>query len=176
MAPALNLITPEVAAGLTSYVQAGGHLVLGARSGMKDADNSLWPQRQPGPLAALLGARVAQYYALEKPVPVTGAWGTGQAATWTERLETMAADAVVTLRYGPGNGWLEGQPAAVTRRVGRGSITDVGANLDAGLMKAIAKRLTADSGIAAFARTVASASNRCELAGPRMRIPVSGRD
>lgn len=148
VAPALNRITPEMAANLTSYVQGGGHLVLGARSGMKDADNSLWPQRQPGPLAALLGARVAQFYALEKPVPVAGAWGTGQAATWAEQLETTAADAVVTLRYGAGNGWLDGKPAAVTRRIGRGSITYVGANLDAALMRTIASRLVADSGVA----------------------------
>lgn len=148
VAPALNRITPEMAASLTNYVRSGGHLVLGARSGMKDADNSLWPQRQPGPLAALLGARVAQFYALERPVTVTGAWGTGQATTWAEQLETTAADATVTLRYGAGNGWLEGKPAAVTRRVGRGSITYVGANLDAALMRTIASRLVAESGIA----------------------------
>ncbi len=148
VAPALNLITAKAAANLIDYVQAGGHLVLGARSGMKDDDNGLWPQQQPGPLAALLGARVAQWYALERPLPVTGAWGTGQATTWAERLETTTPDAIVTLRYGSGNGWLEGQPAAVTRRVGRGSITYVGANLDAPLMKAIVARLLADSGIA----------------------------
>lgn len=65
-----------------------------------------------------------------------------------ERLGTKTPDATVTLRYGSGIGWLEGQRAAVTRRVGRGSITHVGANLDAGLMKMIVTRLLADSGIA----------------------------
>lgn len=141
VAPALNVLTPETAQRLTAYVESGGNLVLGARSGMKDGANALWPQRQPGPLAALLGARVVQYYALERPVPVEGDWGKGQATTWGERLETTAPDAEVVLRYGAGNGWLEGQPAAVTRLVGKGSITYVGATLDDPLMTALTARL-----------------------------------
>ena len=38
------------------------------------------------------------------------------------------------MRYGASNGWLDGQPAVITRKVGRGSITYVGAWLDDGLM------------------------------------------
>ncbi len=69
VAPALNVLTPEAAKNLEAYVRNGGHLVLGPRSAMKDEDNSLWPQRQPGPLAELLGAKVAQFYALDTTVP-----------------------------------------------------------------------------------------------------------
>lgn len=147
VAPALNVLTPEAAARLAAYVKAGGHLVLGDRSGMKDQNNSLWPQLQPGPLADMLGAKVAQWYALERPVAVSGRWGAGQAAIWAERLTVTAPDAVVTLRYGAGNDWLEGQPAAVTRHVGKGSITYVGANLDAGLLKTIMAQLAKTSGV-----------------------------
>ncbi len=71
VAPALNLLTPQAVANLEAYVRNGGHLVLGTRSAMKDEDNSLFPQRQPGPLVDLLGARVEQFYALDKPVPLT---------------------------------------------------------------------------------------------------------
>jgi beta-galactosidase len=59
-------------------VRGGGHLVLGQRSAMKDDDNALQPECQPGPLTDLLGGRVEQYYALENPVPVEGKWETGQ--------------------------------------------------------------------------------------------------
>jgi beta-galactosidase len=148
VAPALNVLTAQAAANLIAYVKGGGHLVLGDRSGMKDGDNRLQPQRQPGPLAELLGARVAQWYALDQAVPVAGSWGHGTAALWAERLEVTAPDTQVTLRYGPGNGWLEGQAAAVTRHLGRGSITYVGANLDTGLTRTIIDRLEADSGVA----------------------------
>ena len=143
VAPALNVLTDATAARLKAYVEGGGNLVLGARSGMKDGANALWPQRQPGPLAALLGARVVQYYALEKPVPVSGAWGQGQGSIWAERLEPTAPDAEIVLRYGAGNGWLEGQATAVTRRVGRGSITYLGTMLDAASMAALTARLMA---------------------------------
>ena len=59
----------------------GGHLVLGQRSAMKDDDNALWPQRQPGPLVDLLGGRVEQYYALVDTVPVEGKWGPATASS-----------------------------------------------------------------------------------------------
>ena len=75
VAPALNVLTPEAAKNLEAFVRAGGNLVLGQRSAMKDEDNSLFPERQPGPLAATLGARVEQFYALDQPVPVSGVWG-----------------------------------------------------------------------------------------------------
>jgi beta-galactosidase len=70
VAPSLNVIDDALAAKLLAYVQHGGHLLLGPRSGMKDEFNSLNPQRQPGPLVDTLGGRVEQYYALEKPVTV----------------------------------------------------------------------------------------------------------
>src|SRR5215831_16743092 len=34
------------------------------------------------------------------------------------------------MRYGKSNGWLDGQPAAITRKVGNGRITYIGAWLD----------------------------------------------
>lgn len=148
IAPALNVLTRAAADNLAGYVRAGGHLVLGARSGMKDDDNALWPQRQPGPLAELLGAGVSQWYALDRQVPVTGEWGDGSAVTWAERIEVRAADTRVMLRYGAANGWLDGQPAAVTRRVGRGSITYLGASLDPTLTASIVRRLAGESGVA----------------------------
>ena len=68
VAPALNLVTAKEADNLLAYVKAGGNLVLGPRSLMKDGDNSLQPNRQPGPLESLLGGRVEQFYALASSV------------------------------------------------------------------------------------------------------------
>ena len=111
-------------------MRGGGHLVLGQRSAMKNEDNSLWPQRQPGPLAALLGARVAQWYALDTTVPLSGTWGSGEDKVWAEQIEVQSPETQVLMRYGKSNGWLDGQPAAVTRKAGKGSITYVGAQLE----------------------------------------------
>lgn len=145
VAPALNVLSADAAKKLSDFVHAGGHLVLGARSGLKDEHNSLWSYRQPGPLVALLGAKVGQWYVLEKPIAVSGPWGSGLATTWAERIDVTSPDTFVALRYGSESGWLAGQPAAVSRRVGRGSITYVGANLSPDLMTAVVSRLAKEA-------------------------------
>jgi beta-galactosidase len=55
--------------------------------------------------------------------------------------------AQVLMRYGKSNGWLDGQPAAITRSVGKGSITYIGAWLDEKTMNAAAKWMVETSGI-----------------------------
>lgn len=77
IAPSLNVISDALAAKLQAYVEQGGHLLLGPRSGMKDEFNSLNPHRQPGPLVETLGGRVEQYYALDQPVAVKLESGSG---------------------------------------------------------------------------------------------------
>jgi beta-galactosidase len=148
VAPALNVLTPEAAKNLEAYVRAGGNLVLGQRSAMKDEDNSLFPERQPGPLAAMLGARVEQFYALDQPVPVSGVWGDAQDISWAELLGVTDQATQVLMRYGTSNGWLDGQPAAVTRKVGRGTITYIGTGLDGAAMRRAAEWMLKESGVA----------------------------
>jgi beta-galactosidase len=147
VAPGLNVISDAIAKNLISYVQAGGHLVLGQRSGMKDDDNSLQPERQPGPLVNLLGGRVEQYYALTQPVPLEGNWGIGDCPLWAELLSTKNSGTEVLMRYGKSNGWLDGQPGAISRKVGKGRITYIGAWLDPKTMAQAAKWMTEDSGV-----------------------------
>ena len=112
---------------------------------MKDEHNSLNVQRQPGPLAAPLGGRVEQYYALDGAVPVGGTLGSGTASLWAEQLSASAPDVDVLLRYGKSNGWLDDQPAMITRRVGKGRITYLGAVLDPDLMRKVVAWATDDA-------------------------------
>jgi beta-galactosidase len=149
VAPSLNVMTAAAVKNLEAYVRSGGHLVLGQRSGMKDGDNTLYPERQPGPLTELLGARVEQFYALDKDVPLEGDWGSGQGITWAELLGLKSQDAKVLMRYGKSNGWLDGQPAAVTRKVGKGSITYIGAWMDDAERKMAAQWMLIESGVTA---------------------------
>lgn len=148
VAPALNVLTQAEADHLAAYVRAGGHLVLGPRSGMKDDANAVWPERQPGPLEPLLGAEVEQFYALDEPVGVTGDFGAGKASIWAEWLNPQARDMRVLARYTDPGGWLDGKPAIVTRKVGKGSITYIGAWLDPDLLAKVAQALLGQSDIA----------------------------
>ncbi|WP_321477974.1 beta-galactosidase [uncultured Paludibaculum sp.] len=165
VAPALNVLPQEMAQHLEAYVRQGGHLVLGPRSGMKDQHNSLWPMRQPGPLVDVLGARVEQWYALDEEVPVSGSWGTGTAALWAEQLKKRAADVEVVMKYGASNGWLDDQPAVVTRVVGKGRISYVAAQLDDGLMAKAAEWMLRVSAVKAALGPVPDAVEVCHRAG-----------
>jgi beta-galactosidase len=147
IAPGLNVVTQSEADNLARYVRQGGHLVLGQRSGMKDEEESRWPQRQPGPLVSLLGARVEQYMALNHPVGISGAWDNAKAQLFAEQLTTLANDVQVLMRYSAPLSWLDGQPAAVTRKVGSGSISYIGAWPDEAGMKRAVQWMASESGV-----------------------------
>ena len=121
--------------------------MFGQRSGLMHDDQGLQPQRQPGPLADLLGGRVAQYYALEKPVPVSGQWGDNTSKLWAEYLSVERPDVEVLEHYGEGNGWLDSQPAAITRKVGKGRITYIGSWMDEQGMAQAAAWMTSISNV-----------------------------
>lgn len=147
IAPALNVLSPQLAAHLLDYVRQGGTLLLGPRSGMKDEENALNPQRQPGPLVDPLGGRVEQFYALLGPVAVSGDYGQGTADIWAEQLSIRNAATQAMLRYGAGNGWLDGQPAMIERPIGKGTMAYLGALLDAKLMQSTIDALAARAGV-----------------------------
>lgn len=165
VAAGLNVLPEEMARHLEAYVRQGGHLVLGPRSGMKDRYNSLWPMRQPGPLLELLGARVEQWYALDEDVPLSGTWGSGKALLWAEQLKTRAIDVEVVMTYGTSNGWLDAQPAVVTRAVGKGRITYIAAELDDTLMTRAAEWMLRVSGVTAAFGAVPEEVEICRRSG-----------
>jgi beta-galactosidase len=172
VAPDLNLIPEDLAKHLLEYVNNGGQLVLGPRSGMKDQYNALLPQRQPGLLADALGGRVEQYYALEKDFPVSGAWGSGTSTIWAEQLKASAADAQVLMTYGAANGWLDGQPAVVTRAYGKGHITYIGTVLDEKTLAAAAAWMAQQSGVMSAFGPVADGIDVCRRVGAGKQIYV----
>jgi beta-galactosidase len=172
VAPHLNVLSQKDAAHLEAYVRSGGHLVLGARSGMKDAFNALWPARQPGPLVGALGARVEQFYALDEDVAVSGNLGSGTARIWGEMLRPLADDVEVLLRFGHPGGWLDGEPAMVMRNLGEGAISYMGAWLDAGLMHAWATRALEQAGIVPTVAGVPDGVEVAERVGDGRRVLI----
>ena len=170
VAPALNVLSAAEARRLAEYVRAGGHLVLGPRSGMKDAYDALWPQRQPGPLTGLLGGRVEEYYALDSAVPLSGVLGAGQASIWAETLSARDPATRVLMRYGKSNGWLDGKPAIISRQVGKGSITYVGAWLDPALMQNVLDDFLRAAHVTPLVPGVSQNVEVCERVGAGKRV------
>ena len=145
IAPHLHLATPSAIAELTRFVEAGGHLVMGMRSCFRDEESALYPARQPGPLAKLLGASVRDHYALEAPVAIAGDLGQGVVGIFAEDLETQADDVQVWMRYGDQAGWLADRPAVVHRRLGAGSFTYCGCQLPPDLADVLVRRIFAQA-------------------------------
>ena len=105
IAPALLILTAPRLAHLKAFVEAGGHLVLTLRSGMKDEYNALLPTHQPGALTELSGVEVEDYYALMTPVPVLGNGWNGTSQIWAERLKVLDNERTQILAtYGKSNG------------------------------------------------------------------------
>ncbi len=165
VAPALNVLPQSTAQHLIDYVKGGGHLVLGPRTGMKNEYDALWQDRQPGPLEDLLGGRVEEYYALENDVPVSGDAGTGTSQVWAEILSTKSPETQVIAKYGASNGWLDGKPAVITRKVGNGSITYLGIWPDAPLMKKLTDAAVKDAGVQPLVANVPEGVEVCERSG-----------
>jgi beta-galactosidase len=172
VAPSLNVIPEDLAAHLREYVQNGGHLVLGPRSGQKDQYNALLPQRQPGYLVDVLGGRVEQYYALEGDVPVNGTWGDATASVWAEQLIASSPETHSLETYGKFNGWLDKQPAVLTRNFGKGSITYIGTVLDDKTMAVAADWMVKQSGVAAEFGAVPDGIEVCRREGDAKRVFV----
>lgn len=172
VAPHLNVLSEQDAAHLEAYVRGGGHLVLGARSGMKDEFNALSTARQPGPLVPALGARVEQFFALDESVDVSGTLGSGTARIWGEMLRPLAADTEVLMRFGQPGGWLDGEPAMVSRSLGEGAISYVGAWLDAGLMQAWAARALELAGVVPLVAGVPDDVEIAERVGAGRRVLI----
>jgi len=172
VAPGLNVLPNSIARRLIEYVQQGGHLVLGPRSGMKDEYNALQTARQPGPLAPLLGSRVEQWYALDQSIPLSGAWGSGRATIWAEQMKPPTPEVETLLTYGPSNGWLDGQPAAITHKVGKGRITYIAAWLDDDLMRGAAQWMLRTSGVEPAFGPVPEGVEVCRRTAPGKRIYI----
>ncbi len=141
VAPSLWLLEVKAAANLEAFVKAGGHLVLTIRSGNKDHDNRLFSRLPPGPLADLAGVEVEECYPLLEALPVRpkGKGKAGTARVWAERLRALGA--VETWHsFGKGVGWLEGFPAVVSRKLGKGRVTTLAGWFDHALSKDLAAR------------------------------------
>ncbi len=156
IAPAVVILTPDAARHLTDFVMDGGTLVLMTRTAQKDSHNALFPALQPGPLRELAGVEVAEFYALDKPVPVTARWRgdksdaqTGESALWAELLRPLSGDTEILATFGESNGWLDGGAAVTRHPVGDkgGQVIAVGAVLDAELQSDFTDWLLALTGV-----------------------------
>ncbi|WP_306316528.1 MULTISPECIES: beta-galactosidase [unclassified Streptomyces] len=133
LAPNLHLLRTADAERFTAYVAGGGHLVCGPFSGVVDEHDHIHDGGAPGPLAALLGVRVDEFWPVPDGERVPLASG-AEAAVWSEWVVAHAgagagADVRDTYAAGP----LAGLPAVTRNTVGRGAAWYVSCHLPEGI-------------------------------------------
>ncbi len=122
VAPMLHVVTPELVDHLAAYVEAGGSLYLGTRSGVKDASNRVVTQRLPGLLAPLVGATVAEYDPIgagqTRQFMLRGAHEVQTCTLWVDVLRPTIAETIATYA----SGYYAGETALCRNRVKQGQV------------------------------------------------------
>ncbi len=122
------IVNPQRAAILEEYVEAGGCLVLGCRSGYKDMTGKCVMDRLPGLLAKMSGTDIPEYTRVnpdDEPVYIDWDGIRLEAAVFNDQLEPLTADAQVLGRYE--NCYYAGTPGLICNALGAGKVYYFGA-------------------------------------------------
>jgi beta-galactosidase len=143
--PALYIAADSTLDWLAAYAEAGGHLVLGPRTGYADHEARARHEPAPGRLIDAAGVQYDEFSNLVQDVPVRSASGgpldlpEGATAThWAEGLTVTDADVLVEYDHPHFGRW----PAVTTRRHGAGRVTTVGTVPGRDLARALAAWMT----------------------------------
>ena len=133
--PACQLVDAKLVQRWKDYAEQGGHLILTCRTGEKDRDGHLWEGPWAMPILDLIGAKIKFYDTL--PAPYLGhvkadkqtfGW-----ASWAEILEPQAGTTVLATYA---DQYYAGGAAAITRKLGRGTVTYIGVDSENGDLEA----------------------------------------
>jgi beta-galactosidase len=124
---------------LRRYAEAGGHLVVGPRTGYADDEARARAETQPARLSEPAGAWYDEFANLDEPVPVRGSAELpldegGAATAWAECLVADGADVLATYDHPHLGAWA----AITTRAYGAGRVTVVGTVPDLTLARSLA--------------------------------------
>jgi beta-galactosidase len=131
--PHMAVLNPAYVANWTGWVQAGGTLVIGARTATRNLENNVHGQTPPGPLRELAGVEVLEYGRQNRPdrrpLPMVMETDRSQIPTdrWYEALAPAEGTEIVATW---GARHLRSLAAITLRRLGRGQVLYVGTWLD----------------------------------------------
>ncbi len=151
IAPAYELLDAQLIERWKQYVANGGHLVLTCRTGQKDRNGKLWDTKWAEPIYELVGAKIPFYDLLPDNVQGTISMGNNsyQWNNWADVLEPMSGTSVWATYS---NQFYKGKAAVVSHKLGKGTVTFVGADTDDGKLEAAAvNRVYKEAGIAVAA-------------------------
>lgn len=135
IAPAAQLVDAALVARWKTYAENGGHLVLTCRTGEKDRRGFLWEGPWAMPILDLIGAKIKFYDTLPAP-NVAHVKAGDQTHAWTTWGEILDPAAGTTALASYTDQFYAGGVAAVTRPLGKGSVTYIGVDSADGTLEA----------------------------------------
>ena len=140
VAPAYQLVDEALVAKWTRYVESGGHLVLTCRTGQKTKSGQLPEMPWAGMIAPLAGAEVELFDGLLADDRGAVRMG-GKGYAWNAWADVLRpAKGTETLAV-YADQFYAGKPAVVTRKLGRGTVTYIGADTIDGALERDVMRL-----------------------------------
>jgi beta-galactosidase len=134
IAPAYQQLDSALVDKWTAYAENGGNLILTCRTGHKDREMHLWEAPFAAPVYDLIGAAV-DFYDLPAPYdPDTVVMGNQRFpwSSWGEILNPRQGTETWATYAGD---FYSGRPAVIHRRLGRGTVTYIGADSRDGLLE-----------------------------------------
>jgi len=123
--PAWQLVDEQLVQRWKDYATNGGHLIITCRTGQKDRRGALWEGPWAMPILDLIGAKIPFYDTL--PALIVGKVSADghqfDWVSWGEILDPAPGTDVIA-KYD--DQYYAGRPAAVTRTLGKGTVTYIG--------------------------------------------------
>ena len=141
------IIDPAWLPNLQKFVEEGGTLVVGARTGTRDRKNHVIAETSPGVLRNLCGMTVEEYGrqndAAHRPLKAVIKSNEVITDRWYEMLKPDTANVVGTWK----NRHLNGKPAVTCNEVGKGRVYYVGAYFTSSILDCLLPSLIQHSGL-----------------------------
>lgn len=150
VAPALFVLTEDVAENLKEYVRSGGTLVITFRSAVKDATGLIYNEPLPARLQDVFGAIVKEYNS-PHPDEVTTLWGLSEAvdghcakaSVWLDIMELREAEPLI--KYDAG--FMPGGIAVTRNRFGKGTAYYIGTQMAQDCCDLLTEMIIAGAGV-----------------------------
>lgn len=133
IAPAYQLLDRQLVAKWKAYAEQGGHLVLTCRTGQKDREAHLWEAAFAQPIYELIGAKDIYFDFLPDDIQ-GGISFNNQPYKWNNWADVITPnDGEVLATYT--NQFYAGKAAVITKKIGKGTVTYIGADTDDGKLE-----------------------------------------
>lgn len=125
VAPAYQLVDQKLVDKWTKYVENGGNLILSCRTGQKDKNGHFFEANWNAPIVPLIGADVEFFDMLVEDVNgiVNAGSNTYKWNAWADVLNPKQGTEVLATYA---DQFYKGKAAAITRKLGKGTVTYIG--------------------------------------------------